>query len=217
MNQQLELIQGGRPTPHANRGREFQTILNNTHDWYNRQRWGHFYEIPNAYAFVNEFRWRNAPVELRARTEIYFIDRNGRKEQRGGLPLLRVKSGPDYLGGIGSLHVEFDAKEFSEASIPVKQFTEHQVQKLYDAERAGAIAGFMVLEKRTSNVYWVTAQYTREWLDQARMRRDVAKSLNFSKIVDERVRLVCQVERDSMAHYAPALIPSFKERLIKSA
>jgi penicillin-binding protein-related factor A (putative recombinase) len=211
VHHQLSFIE--RNTSHANRGRLFQGILKNTHTWYDRQHWGHVYEIPNAYSYVNEWRWKSAEPELRARTEIYFVDVKGttRREQRGGAPLLRVKSAPDYVGGILGYHIEFDAKEFAGPSISIENFKEHQVDNLYASERAGNIAGFMVLEKRTSNVYWVSAGWARAWRDNVRMNRfGVAKSLNFSKVADARIRLLCQVERNSVAHYAPALIPTFK-------
>jgi penicillin-binding protein-related factor A (putative recombinase) len=211
LNEQLAFAGVERLTPHANRGRLFQGILQNTHTWYERQHWGKLYEIPNAFSYVNEWRWSRAEPELRARTEVYFVDIKGRKERRGGAPLLRVKSAPDYLGGLLGYHLEFDAKEFAGPSISIENFKEHQVDNLYSSERAGNIAGFMVLEKRTSNVYWVSASWARAWRDNVRMNRSgVAKSLNFSKVADARIRLLCQVERTSLAHYAPALIPSFK-------
>lgn len=201
--QQLTLTGVKRPTSQANRGRGFQAILNNTHLWYERQRWGKVYEIPNAFAHVSRSRWMNSPPELRARTE------------KGGL-LLRVKSAPDYLGSLGGRHVEFDAKEFAGTSIDYRNFTEHQVDNLYSAERSGAIAGFIVLEKRTGAVHWVSAGYLRAWLDQIRTKRaGVAKSINFGTVAADGVRKLCAVERDSFAHYAPALVPKLESALYK--
>jgi recombination protein U len=197
MTRQLHLANIEAPTAAANRGRHFQRILNNTHTWYARQRWGKVYEIPNAFAYVSERRWQLSAVDLRART-------------LKGAPLLRVKSAPDYMGGIAGRHVVFDAKEFAAASIPLGNFTEHQIDDLYLAERAGSIAGFMVWEKRTERVYWLPASYVRAWSDSVTCRRaGVAKSLNFAKCADKQVRLLCSVERDGVAHYAPVLVSEF--------
>jgi recombination protein U len=208
----LQLVLQGidHHTSHANRGREFQTILNNTHVWYERQRWGKVYEIPNAYSYVPYYIWNKAPAQIRARTEVYQECINGRMQRRGGAPLMRVKSAPDYLGSVLGLHVEFDAKEFAGASISIENFKQHQIDHLYQAERAGALAGFMVLEKRTESVYWVAAGYAYEWMDQIRTRRAaVAKSINFAKVQDKRIWFLCRVERNSLAHYAPLLVPNF--------
>lgn len=199
MSSQLQLMGFKRFTPYANRGREFQTILNNTHLWYERQGWGKIYEIPNAFSFVSERQWQASSFELRARTA-------------KGAPLLRIRSAPDYLGAIEGRHIEFDAKEFSGASISIENFKEHQVENLYRAERAGSISGFMILEKRTLKVYWVEAGYVREWIDHLAWKKGGIKSLNFSKVTDARVRLLCEVERNSIAHYAPGLIAEFSKK-----
>lgn len=200
MSQQLTLDGTLRPTPQANRGRFLEDVFARTHGWYNCRRWGFVHRIPNAYEFVPEWKWRNAPAELRARTA-------------KGQPLLRVKSGPDYVGGIAGFHVEFDAKEFAGASIPFTQFTPHQIQMLYDSHCAGNIAGFMVLEKRTLNVYWLRADFVQAWSLQIRRNEPgVRRSINFSTITtDERVRLVAPLT-SIHCHYAPVLIPDFTER-----
>ncbi len=211
---QLRLAGVARRESQANRGRFWQNILDSTHAWYEAQGWGKVYTIPNAYEYVPEWLWQRAAEALRARTVVYFV--KGRP--RGGAPLMRVKSAPDYVGSVGPWAVQFDAKEFDGTSIPYDNFSPKQIEDL-NASSAGGnpYSGFMVLEKRTMNVYWLPADLVHAWhMRIKRAEKGVAKSINFSKVKDERVRLLgtCSGIR---FHYAPALIHGFDEGALRAA
>jgi penicillin-binding protein-related factor A (putative recombinase) len=124
-----------------------------------------------------------------------------------GRTLRRVKSGPDFVGGYRGHHVEFDAKEFAGPSIPIeKSFTWHQVEKLRQSERAGNVAGFMLLAKRPMMAYWLRASLVLQLLDRLRFNRLPFKSLNLAWL-DEHALKLGQVTPFGTFDWAALLVP----------
>jgi penicillin-binding protein-related factor A (putative recombinase) len=197
MGEQLQLAGVNRREPQGNRGRIWQDILDRTHAWYESRRWGKVYSVRNEWAFADRWLWEKQTPECRARTA------------EGGL-LMRRKSAPDYVGSVGCWAVQFDAKEFAGASISYENFKPKQIEDLYSSFAGGnPYSGFMVLEKRTMNVYWVQADWAYIWhTNVKRAMPGVVKSINFSKVVDGRIRVLGRCDGYRF-HYAPALIGGF--------
>lgn len=199
MRQQL-LPHVRRRSAQGNRGREWEAVLERTHDWYASLGRGVVFPVSNTWDFAAYSFWKTQPPNRRATTG------------EGG-HIVRLKSAPDYVGSLAGRGVVFDAKEFSGASIPYENFDHdgraRQIGMVYDASRGGNLAGYMVLEKRTARVYWVAAEFVHGWSENIRRGlAGVVKSINFSKVVDERIRPlgVCDGYRFD---YAPLLIPDF--------
>lgn len=205
MTTQLQFPGVHRREPQGNRGRVWQDILDRTHEWYRRQNRGRVYSIRNEWSYAPKWLWDKQPQEMRARTA------------SGGL-LMRFKSAPDYVGSLGRWPIQFDAKEFDGSSIPYANFKPRQIEDLHDSFVGGnRFSGFMVLEKRTMNVYWCAADFVFLWhTNVKRAVAGTAKSLNFSKLVDARVRVLGRCDGYRF-DYAPALIAGFTVPLQKAA
>lgn len=205
MNQQLEIPGVKHRERQGNRGRLWQDILDRTHAWYESQGWGKVYSVRNEWAYCEAWLWKRQPRETTART------------MTGGL-LLRRKSAPDYVGSVGPWAVQFDAKEFAGASIAYENFKPKQIEDLYASFAGGnPYSGFLVLEKRTMNVYWLPADLMHAWhLRVKRAEPGVAKSINFSKVRDARARLLGRCDGYRF-HYAPALIRGWSSSALKAA
>jgi penicillin-binding protein-related factor A (putative recombinase) len=183
-------------TPQGDRGKFWEGVLERTHDVYARRGTGKIYHLPNDWAFCHPatISRLNLPGEMWARTG-------------AGRTIRRVKSGPDFVGGFGGRHVEFDAKEFMGASIPLeKSFTLHQVEKLRQAERSGSLAGFMILAKRTMTAYWLLASQVLRLLDLLRFNQLPCKSLNLAWL-DEHAKTLGQVSPVGIFDWAAVLVP----------
>jgi penicillin-binding protein-related factor A (putative recombinase) len=167
-----------RLTARGNRGREWEAILERTHAWYRNLGLGVVFPISNTWDFAGFNFW---------------------------------KTQPDYVGSLRGRGIVFDAKEFSGASISYDNFDHDgrakQIRDVYDASQGGNLAGYMVLEKRTMRVHWVSAEWVFRWSES--IRRNVpgtVKSINFSKVVDGRIRLLGECDGYRF-DYAPLLIP----------
>jgi penicillin-binding protein-related factor A (putative recombinase) len=190
------------PVPAGNRGKDWESILARTHDHYRAIGLGVVFHIPNSWRYGGRPK-QGADSARHAATG-------------DGRTLKRVKSAPDFVGSLSGRGIVFDAKSFSGASIPYDQFDEDrsgkQIEDLHDAWRGGNLAGYMVLEKRTMRVHWVEAEYVYKWRwNVTRGIKGTAKSINFSEVVDHRIRLlgVCDGFRFD---YAPLLIPACSTR-----
>lgn len=208
---QLALAGIARREAQGNRGRIWQDILDRTHGWYAAEGWGKVYSIRNEWAFASRFIWERQPANKRARTG------------EGGL-LMRMKSAPDYVGSIGPWPVQFDAKEFAGPSIGYDNFSLKQIADLNASFVGGnRYSGFMVLEKRTMNVWWCQADYIYAWHQRIqRNERDVVKSINFSRLdfsaprISQGIRLLGQCAGYRF-DYAPALFTEFTAQCRRAA
>jgi penicillin-binding protein-related factor A (putative recombinase) len=192
-------------TSQSNRGKDWEEVLSRTHDWYRSGGFGYMRQNPGVWNYCGQTAYKNSPPVVTAMTG-------------DGRPLIRMKSAPDFTGQILGVPVEFDAKEFAEASIAIQKVAGekldgHVVEYLAEQQascRGRGHFGFMVLEKRHSRVWWVTAGYVAEWLEGVRRRpEETAKSLNFSKVEDDRIKLLGECDGFRF-DYAPLLIPDFE-------
>jgi penicillin-binding protein-related factor A (putative recombinase) len=193
-----------RPEPQGNRGREWEAVLERTHDQYCAHGLGVVFPICNTWEFAGYHFWQTQPANRRAKTA------------EGGL-LVRMKSAPDYVGSLRGRGLVFDAKEFAGASIPYANFDHDgrakQIRSVYAASRGGALAGYMILEKRTSRVYWVNGDWVMDWSERIRRTPGTPKSINFSKLdfssplVSHSVFLLGECDGYRF-DYAPKLIPA---------
>lgn len=85
---------------HGNRGKEFESILKRTHDYYRARGVADVDYIPNAFTYCSEGEFSKLPPEMKAR-------------MGDGRTLKRVKSSGDYRGTLRGLGLAFDAKQIS--------------------------------------------------------------------------------------------------------
>lgn len=187
MTTQLKLAGIPAPEPHANRGRQFEAMLEATHDLYLRTHVGFVEKISNALAFCTEGAWRKLPDELKARTG-------------DGRPLRRVRTCCDYIGQVFSFGVAFDAKEFAGTSFPLVNVKSHQALALYNFWRTGGLAGFLILAKRVDKVYWISAESMMRLNSTGTL-----KSLNI-KWLDENATLITERASHATIDWARVLL-----------
>ncbi|MDQ3917193.1 MAG: Holliday junction resolvase RecU [Acidobacteriota bacterium] len=147
----------GARTSHSNRGMDFQSEIDAANGYYRLRALADVDRNANEWAYTSDSRWRTFPPELRATTGT-------------GGRIVRVSSNVDYTGGGASFSVAFDAKECAQASIPLANFKEAQIERLVAKERCGVRAGFLVRFTRTGEVYWVAASKVREAFDRAKLQ-----------------------------------------------
>lgn len=186
-----------RSVPQGNRGKEWESVLERTHDWYRVGGLGVVFHIPNSWKYGGRQK-QGADPSRHATTA------NRRS-------LVMVKAAPDFVGTLRGRGIVFDAKSFEGASIPYDNFdhdkSAKQIQDIYDASRGGNLAGYMVLEKRTMRVYWVEAEFVHKWSWNVRRGiKGIVKSINFSEVVDHRIKLLGECDGYRF-DYAPLLIP----------
>jgi penicillin-binding protein-related factor A (putative recombinase) len=187
MQEKLRFGDFQAPDSHANRGRQFEAMLERTHDFYTCELIGDITKISNRWEFCSEGEWRRLPPALKARTG-------------DGKPLKRAQTVCDYLGHAYGYGVAFDAKEFNGPSIPLENFKVHQVRGLYNYERTRGLAGFLVWSKRADKVYWVCAQFMMILRSAGTL-----KSLNI-KWLDEHAVLITEKTTGALVDWARVLL-----------
>ena len=134
---------------HANLGKQFETMLNRAHVRYEASGLAVIYNVPNAFNFCSEGEYARLMSQIKARLG-------------DGRTMKRVQTPCDFIGCVGRLAVAFDAKQFSNKSIALKEFKPHQVEGLAKWEQIGALAGFMVYAAEGGEVFWLKASQVRE-------------------------------------------------------
>ena len=153
MAEQLTIAQFKALQSHANRGETFQRMLDHAHSLYRRLGWGRIERRERIWLFTSQ---QHALKQ----------HENNRAETGHGRWLVAAQSDVDYSGVLLKRPISFDAKQFQRVSIPLINFTPHQVEKLCADEHAGAVAGFMIYRSDTGQVYWLRASQVRDAKDR---------------------------------------------------
>lgn len=188
MGEQLKFPGVPAPELHANRGRQFEAMLEATHDYYLRAGIGLIEKISNKWVYCTEGEWRGLADALKARTAT-------------GRPLRRAKTMCDYLGHAKGHAVAFDAKEFKEASFPLRDVQPHQATGLFNFYRTGGLAGFLLWSRRVDTVYWLTA----EFMMQLRLGGNI-KSLNIAWL-EQHAKRITERASGATIDWAKVLLP----------
>lgn len=190
---QLELIKGVAQTPHANRGRLLEGMLERTHQYYERSGIGSVEKIPNAFVFCSEIEWqRIKSPALKARTA-------------DGKPLRREKTDCDFKGHARGFGIAFDAKEFAGPSLPIANFKPHQVLRLFTFARTGGTAGFMRWAKRIDSIFWIeAAAFNLIYLGGK------LKSLNLAWLKEHAI-LICSCTTGALIDWVSVLFPQLSK------
>lgn len=199
-HEQLPLAGIKSRTPHANRGKALEAMLDRTHERYKHERRAVIYHVPNAFTYCPERAYQRLDPYLKARLGT-------------GLTMVRVKTPCDYIGGAKGFPLAFDAKEFHGASIPLDDFTPHQVEGLLGFERVG-LAGFMVYARRAGQVFWVRAGQVREAQDKVAFQKGRGahpKSFNLAWL-EENAVLVCRTHDGGEVDWLPVLTGAVSSR-----
>lgn len=191
MGDQLEFP--GIPTlePHANRGREFELMLERTHEFYVRAHIGYVEKISNKWVYCSEGEWHRLPAAMKARTG-------------DGKPLKRAQTPCDYLGHAKGYGVAFDAKEFNGASFPLVNVKPHQATRLNNYFRTGGLSGFLLWAKRTNKIYWINGEFMMILRSSGTLR-----SLNLAWL-DQHATLITDKARGATVDWARVLLEGKK-------
>ena len=178
--EQMSLEQFNARRGHSNLGMDFQRMLDHAHDEYRERGYGRMQRNEQKWEYTSRRRAESFPPERRARTG-------------HGRDMIRVKSDPDYAGGLLGRYYTFDAKEFSGTSIPLSNFDRAQVENLCASERGRCVAGFMVYSKDTAQVFFVRASQVRDAQDlvlhQGKGRGKNPKSFNREWLIENAVQI----------------------------
>lgn len=161
-------LQAGGKTGTSNLGKFTERLVASQNDEYRHRRIGKIEHIPNAWRHVSpHFAQRLAP-NIRAVTGDH-------------RHIVRAQSPWDFHGHYKTMPLAFDAKEFAQSNIPVKELKPHQAEHLAEFEQTGGCAGFLILSKRENRLYWLDAAPALELVDRLRHNiRGHLKSLNLA-------------------------------------
>lgn len=147
----------------GSRGKSFEWDLERTHEYYRK--------TGIATVRKNDREWVYTSQSDRQRLLLKTNELTAKCDN--GRVLVARKSKVDFEGNFGSRYIAFDAKETSEASLPLKNIKRHQVEQLVEHERTGALAGFMVRFSSVDGapVYFLPASMMHAYLTAALYRK----------------------------------------------
>jgi len=131
-------------TSHSNRGRDFQTYINQSIERY-------------ATLEVAEIEEVATPIRVEK------VDRTTKKITSA---FFERKSTVDYIGIVKGKFIGFDAKETADANkFPLKNVHEHQIIKLVRYMRQGGISFLLVHFKSQQETYILKTQDLMKWVE----------------------------------------------------
>lgn len=150
-------------TARASRGRLFEDDLERTHEYYRK--------TGIATVRKNDREWVYTSQSDRQRLLLKTNELTAKCDN--GRFLVARKSKVDFEGNFRARYIAFDAKETSEASLPLKNIKRHQVEQLLDHERTGGLAGFMVrfASAEGEPVFFLRASMVHAYLTGALYRK----------------------------------------------
>lgn len=139
---------------HSNLGKHWEAELAAAHQWYAAQKWACIVQTPNSWKFIAENDYRRLrqklPASHLARTD------HGRFMQR-------VKSDVDFTGGgfFKNKHffIAFDAKTHAGNRFPLAGVESHQLDKLRNRARCGALGGVMLYLSDHRRAFFIPVSY----------------------------------------------------------
>lgn len=136
----------------ANLGRDFETMLERTHQIYAAQGLAQMKKHPvewkyTSYEAFDEMRTFRQDIVARTNTGRY---------------IARIRSYIDFSGVAAGRFIAFDAKQVSRMNFPLTDLRSHQLTRLIDAERCGGIAGLMIRFTKFQRIFFVPAGFVYE-------------------------------------------------------
>lgn len=133
----------------ANLGREFESMLERTHEVYAAQNLAQIKKHPvewkyTSYDAFEEMRTYRQDIVARTNTGRY---------------IARIRSYIDFSGVAKGRFIAFDAKQVSRFNFPMVDLRSHQLQRLVAAEQCGGIAGLMIRFTTYQRIFFVPATY----------------------------------------------------------
>lgn len=180
-------LPGTNHVSHANLGKDFESALERTHHAYSIQK--------KAYIVRNPVEWQERHPSFALKATKGSIKGLRHWAERGdGWFLVKVPSDVDFSGVIAGSgrHIAFDAKQSKGKSIPLDNFTKHQIEKLCLAESCGAISGFMVRMIEAGRVWFLKASYVRQRADRAEFGKNLQrgeKSISISQLEENGIEI----------------------------
>ena len=121
----------------ANRGMNFETMINQTNEFYRDNDIAIIYKKPIPIQIVNVDYQRRSAAKI---TEAYY----------------KLPSTTDYNGIYKGRYIDFEAKETkSKTSFPIKNIHEHQVEHLNRVKSHGAISFIIVYFSSIERIYFL--------------------------------------------------------------
>ncbi|RDY70300.1 Holliday junction resolvase RecU [Halobacillus trueperi] len=129
----------------GNRGMPFENLINLTNDTYNMK----------GKAVINK---RPTPVKV--------MKSKGTRVLNG---YFEAKSTVDYDGVYQGRALYFEAKSTGEQRFPLKNIHQHQLDYMYQVDRAGAICFFLIEFRKMGQVFMVPFSVVQHYVEHAKL------------------------------------------------
>ena len=127
-------------TTSANRGMNFESMINRTNEFYRDNDIAVIYKKPIPIQIVGVDYKKRSAAKI---TEAYY----------------KLPSTTDYNGIYKGKYIDFEAKETkSKTSFPIKNIHEHQVKHLENVKKHGAISFIIVYFKTIERIYFLDSE-----------------------------------------------------------
>jgi recombination protein U len=145
---------------HSNRGMSFETIINESNEYYRVHDKAIIHKKPIPIQIVKVAYPSRQKAVIK---EAYY----------------KVPSTTDYNGVYDGYHIDFEAKETrNKTSFPLKNIHVHQVEHMKDIDKQGGIAFIIVYFKRHDEVYVLSINTLLKYVKRARQGR---KSITYEE------------------------------------
>ncbi|MDY0318138.1 MAG: Holliday junction resolvase RecU [Candidatus Izemoplasmatales bacterium] len=160
-------------TSTANRGMNFETMINQTNEFYLDNDIAVIYKKPIPIQIVSvDYRVRSAAKI----TEAYY----------------KLPSTTDYNGIYKGYYIDFEAKETkSKTSFPIKNIHEHQVNHLRRVNEHGAISFIIVYFSVLGRIFFLDSKYIVDYYERSKTgKKSIAleEFIEFGKEIKEGYR-----------------------------
>lgn len=145
-----KIVSDRKITSSANRGMNFESMINRTNEFYLDNDIAIIYKKPIPIQIVSvDYRTRSAAKI----TEAYY----------------KLPSTTDYNGIYKGRYIDFEAKESkSKTSFPIKNIHEHQVSHLKRVKEHGAISFIIVYFSSIERIYFLDSEYVSSFYERSK-------------------------------------------------
>jgi recombination protein U len=189
--QKQKHLPGIKVANHSKRGDELEKALERTHGEYLFRRLADVRKNPQQWNYVSD-RWLLKHPQPPSR-----IATCG-----DGQKMIRVKTSVDYVGGGRNFSIKFDAKDSAGVSIPLNNFSQHQIDEVRDAVRCGMIAGFLICFYEQDAIYFASGELIQSVLDDYQFRNGRA-SIPIKTFEEKALKIPV---KDNLINWYPVLV-----------
>ena len=152
-------VSNNKITTSANRGMNFESMINQTNEFYRDNNIAVIYKKPIPIQIVGVDYKRRSAAKI---TEAYY----------------KLPSTTDYNGIYKGRYIDFEAKETkSKTSFPIKNIHEHQVNHLDNVKKHGAISFIIVYFKTIERIYLMDSDKVSYYYKRAKIgKKSIALS-----------------------------------------